>query len=391
MDVVGRGCLVAATVCAVVVAAASAASAASSASPVSEALATPTADATPTGDAPDPTAPNPSPTPTETDSSPASSSPTASDTSTGSIPTTGSGAPGIGATTDDSQLLNLAAEPHELSVTGLSRAYVLRTYRIRGMTSPEYGRARIYLQAWNGSVWVWGTSVEAYIGGSFSIPFVSNQAPLTREYRVVAKWPDGGRVESGTWSTTIVPTADARYTAVSSSDVPYSYRSGCPVGPSSLRLLQANHLAFDGRWRRGELIVASWAVTDLTGVVSSMAIHTFPVRQMVRVDKYRGSDISSMAADNTSAFNCRKVTGNPYRWSRHSWGDAIDVNPFENPYVTASRIYPAGSEPYLNRGTYRTGMIMANGPVHRSFGYRGWEWGARWAYPDYQHFSRNGG
>jgi hypothetical protein len=35
-------------------------------------------------------------------------------------------------------------------------------------------------------------------------------------------------------------------------------------------------------------------------------------------------------------------------------------------------------------------MIMANGSVHRSFSYRGWEWGARWANPDYQHFSRNG-
>jgi hypothetical protein len=131
--------------------------------------------------------------------------------------------------TGDSQPLSVAAEPHELSVTGLSRGYVLRTYRIRGMTSPEYGRARVYLQAWNGSVWVWGTSVDAYVGGSFSIPFVSIQAPLTRKYRVVAKWPDGGREESGTWSTTIVPTADARYTAVSASDVPYSYRSGCPV------------------------------------------------------------------------------------------------------------------------------------------------------------------
>jgi hypothetical protein len=388
MDLARRARLVAAAACATILVVASAATAASSASPVPDGLGTETTGATETADpstpaTPDSPASDPSASPSGNATSP---TPTPTDPGTSAMSSSDSGA-----ATDDAQPLNLAVElPHELSVTGLSKAYVLRTYRIRGMTSPEPGRARVYLQTWNGSIWVWGTSVDAYSGGSFSIPFMSNRAPLTRKHRVVAKWPDGGREVSGTWSTTIVPTADARYTAVSSADVPYSYRSGCPVGPSSLRLLQANHLAFDGRWKRGELVVAQWAVTDLTGVLNSMAIHTFPVREMVRVDKYRGSDIASMEADNTSAFNCRKVTGNPYRWSQHSWGDAIDVNPFENPYVTATRIYPDGSERYLNRSTYRTGMIMANGSVHRSFSYRGWEWGARWANPDYQHFSRNG-
>lgn len=48
---------------------------------------------------------------------------------------------------------------------------------------------------------------------------------------------------------------------------------------------------------------------------------------------YGGDDVRSMADDNTSAFNCRQVTGDPGRLSRHAHGDAVDVNPVENPYV----------------------------------------------------------
>ena len=56
-----------------------------------------------------------------------------------------------------------------------------------------------------------------------------------------------------------------------------------------------------------------------------------------------------MAANNTSAFNCRKVVGNPYRISQHSYGNAIDINTVRNPYVVGSRVYPAFAATYLRR------------------------------------------
>ena len=43
-----------------------------------------------------------------------------------------------------------------------------------------------------------------------------------------------------------------------------------------------------------------------------------------------GTTTASMAADNTSAFNCRRVAGSD-RWSAHAYGAAIDINPVENP------------------------------------------------------------
>ena len=74
----------------------------------------------------------------------------------------------------------------------------------------------------------------------------------------------------------------------------------------------------------------------------------YPIRQMRLVDAYGADDHRSMAADNTSAFNCRFVAGSPGVWSEHAYGRAIDVNPIENPYVTASGyVSPPEGAPYV--------------------------------------------
>jgi hypothetical protein len=98
-----------------------------------------------------------------------------------------------------------------------------------------------------------------------------------------------------------------------------------------------------------------------------------------------------MNRGNTSAFNCRPVTGSRFRVSQHSYGNAIDINTIENPYVTGSTVYPSGSRTYLDRSPYRRGMIVRGGVVADTMRNLGWLWGARWSHPDYQHFSSNGG
>ena len=73
----------------------------------------------------------------------------------------------------------------------------------------------------------------------------------------------------------------------------------------------------------------------------------FPIRRMVPVDAYGASDFRSIEADNTSAFNCRYVDGTT-RWSEHAYGRAIDLNPIENPYVTAAGTTSHRREPPLS-------------------------------------------
>jgi hypothetical protein len=165
---------------------------------------------------------------------------------------------------------------------------------------------------------------------------------------------------------------------------------GCPVGPERLRWLRVPYYDWYGVPQTGDLVVRSGVVPAISEVFRRAFVARFPIRSMRTADVFLGDDIASMVADNTSAFNCRKVTGNPYRLSRHSYGDAIDINTVENPYVTRKRVYPKAGRAFLDRWPARKGMIMPKGPVNRAMTAQGWLWGARWTHPDYQHYSANG-
>jgi D-alanyl-D-alanine carboxypeptidase-like protein len=171
-----------------------------------------------------------------------------------------------------------------------------------------------------------------------------------------------------------------------------SWHRGCPVGFADLRLLSVNHWGFDGHPRGGRLVVHRDAAAGMLRTMGALYRLHFPIRRMRLVDVYGADDHRSMDADNTSAFNCRYVAGSPGVWSEHAYGKAIDVNPIENPYVTASGYVspPAGAR-FTRRSRHRKGMIHSGGPVVAAFAATGWEWAGNWAWPkDYQHFSATG-
>ena len=94
--------------------------------------------------------------------------------------------------------------------------------------------------------------------------------------------------------------------------------------------------------------------------MKSLFEHRYPIRRMVLIDRYGADDHRSMAADNTSAFNCRFIAGQPGVWSQHAYGRAIDLNPVENPYVSRagpSRRPRAGRSPTARSD--EPGMIHA--------------------------------
>ena len=118
-----------------------------------------------------------------------------------------------------------------------------------------------------------------------------------------------------------------------------SWHQGCPVGRSNLRLLRINYWAFDGYRHRGELVAHADAVDNMRGALTAMYDRKLPIRAMYRVDRFgwsdrlRGADdYRSMASGNTSAFNCRDVVGRPGVRSPHTYGRALDLNTWENPY-----------------------------------------------------------
>ena len=171
-----------------------------------------------------------------------------------------------------------------------------------------------------------------------------------------------------------------------------SWRPGCPVPIGDLRLLTLTHWGFDGKVHTGELVVHADVAGPVMDVFEALFVERFPIRRMELVDAYGADDDLSMAADNTSAFNCRSVTGTPGVWSEHSFGRAIDLNPIENPYISSGgTVLPPAGAAYTDRSRGAKGMILRGGAAVTAFASIGWEWGGDWTSPkDYQHFSATG-
>lgn len=120
-----------------------------------------------------------------------------------------------------------------------------------------------------------------------------------------------------------------------------SWHRGClPRG--SLRLIRVNYWDYQGFRRRGELVVARTVAPKMAKALTALYQARLPIRSMYRVDRFGWSkrlhgadDYASMAAGNTSAFNCRNVVGRPGVLSPHARGRSLDLNPWENPYASA--------------------------------------------------------
>lgn len=195
-------------------------------------------------------------------------------------------------------------------------------------------------------------------------------------------------------TTTIVPAFTSTVAAVTAADLGPSWRAGCPVGPDELRRVTVAYVDFDGHPQTGALVVHADTAEAVQAVFRRLYDARFPIRRIEPVDRYGGSDDASMAADNTSAFNCRSAVraDGVEQWSTHAFGRAIDVNPLENPYVLGAKVLPPEGVTYTDRANVRPGMAVTGGPLVEAFAASGWQWGGRWTgSPDYQHFSADGG
>jgi hypothetical protein len=105
------------------------------------------------------------------------------------------------------------------------------------------------------------------------------------------------------------------------------------------------------------------------------------------MNAYDGDDDASLDANNTSAFNDRRVIGTE-SISMHAYGAAIDVNPVQNPAYDrvggVRTLVPKSGAAYAARKPRRLGMAES---VMRIFAEHGFTvWGGRFRDPDYQHF-----
>jgi poly-gamma-glutamate synthesis protein (capsule biosynthesis protein) len=186
------------------------------------------------------------------------------------------------------------------------------------------------------------------------------------------------------WSSAVRPLTEAERAEMTGT----VWRPGCPVGLEDLRVIEIAHHRPAGGAARGEVVVHVDHADGVAGVFHALWDAGFPLTSARPMQHFGGDDDASMAADNTSGFNCRPApTGD---WSAHALGLAIDVNPLRNPFVRGERVEPEGGREFLARDG-RPGVIVADGPVVAAFRNIGWRWGGSWqTWKDYQHFSATG-
>jgi len=172
-----------------------------------------------------------------------------------------------------------------------------------------------------------------------------------------------------------------------------SWREGCPVSLENLRYIQVNHWDFDHKTVVGEVIVHEDVAEELVYIFEELYNIKYPINKMQLVSDYTGDDWKSIEADNTSAFNCRPMTGKKKKWSRHAYGRAIDINPIENPYIShTGHISHENSLKYRKRvhkvdSLADKAVLLKNDEAVQIFKKYGWKWGGDWhSIKDYQHF-----
>ena len=177
------------------------------------------------------------------------------------------------------------------------------------------------------------------------------------------------------------------------------WHSGCPVPYSRLRVLTVSYWSFAHQARTGQLVVNARVATPLARVFNKLYAMRFPIRHMQLADAYGPKAARPADTDVSDAFECRQAVASPCssarstgtgHWSEHAYGEAVDVNPVENPYVGCGMTRDRRSRPYLDRSRLRPGMVTPR--VVAAFRSIGWGWGGSWrgSTKDYMHFSASG-
>ncbi|MFT4737760.1 MAG: hypothetical protein ACJAZM_000323 [Cyclobacteriaceae bacterium] len=169
-----------------------------------------------------------------------------------------------------------------------------------------------------------------------------------------------------------------------------------PLPANRLSVVNIIYVDFEGQDQTGKIVVMDVLASSTLALFKELYDLRFPLAKVKLITAYKGSDDLSMADNNTSAHNFRKVAGTT-RLSLHAYGTAIDINPVQNPYILIDQeaakatFLPPNSTKYANRLVERLGKPRQIGfaeEVVDVFARHGFYWwGGYWDEPiDYQHF-----
>ncbi len=154
-----------------------------------------------------------------------------------------------------------------------------------------------------------------------------------------------------------------------------------------MSLVEVTYLGFDNKQHRGQLVVDCALALEVKQIFIELERAKYPIKKVVPIVRYKWNDQASINDNNTSAFNYRRVImpgTKSNKLSAHAYGRAIDLNPYLNPYVSASGKKPRPYRPG------KPGVLTRTSPAVKIFVKHGWTWGGNGKRAkDYQHFSKS--
>ena len=177
-----------------------------------------------------------------------------------------------------------------------------------------------------------------------------------------------------------------------------------------LSYLTIPYYDFEGNVQQGHMIVNAQLADEVLLIFQELYNIKYPIERMELIDNFSGPnnltgadlDYASIEANNTSAFNDRvtvDVNSVGTQPSLHATGQAIDINPQINPYITEDRTsaHPNAQKYNTNRDTKegwtdveKAACITMDSEIYKIFTKYGWKWlGNENNTGDTQHFYKD--
>jgi hypothetical protein len=99
--------------------------------------------------------------------------------------------------------------------------------------------------------------------------------------------------------------------------------------------IEVPYFDFDNKNKTGFIEIHKKVEDEVELIFKELEKLKFPIFSIKTIDNFNFSDEDSVKANNTSAYNFRFVAGTK-KLSDHAIGLAIDINPFQNPWLTLS-------------------------------------------------------
>lgn len=170
-----------------------------------------------------------------------------------------------------------------------------------------------------------------------------------------------------------------------------SFKQDCTLSREDLRYLRLLHRNACGEILIGEMVCNRKISALLLDIFKKLYDASYPIEKVLLIDNYDADDEKSMEDNNSSCFNFRKVPLSK-SLSKHSYGLAVDINPFYNPYYKKFAdgrvlLQPEGCDAYLDRSAEFDYKVADDDLCVSLFKAAGFEWGGDWtSCKDYQHF-----